>query len=114
MRSKPLLFTCCFFFSLCILNVFVYLNQELAAVSVELPDVLKSLQLCKLKENEVIFLKDVKKTLAKSYVMKHQVKILYILACLNYRSILFGLIKSLVISHLVLLLVLGNSNVVVL
>ncbi|XP_009696380.1 PREDICTED: A-kinase anchor protein 11 [Cariama cristata] len=46
--------------------------QELAAVSVELPDVLKSLQLCKLKENEVIFLKDVKKTLAKPYVMKHQ------------------------------------------
>ncbi|XP_009891251.1 PREDICTED: A-kinase anchor protein 11 [Charadrius vociferus] len=46
--------------------------QELAAVSVELPDVLKSLQLCKLKENEVIFLKDVKKILAKSYVMKHQ------------------------------------------
>ncbi|KAM9651613.1 A-kinase anchor protein 11 isoform 2-T3 [Morphnus guianensis] len=46
--------------------------QELAAVSVELPDVLKSLQLCKLKENEVIFLKDVKKTLAKPYIMKHQ------------------------------------------
>ncbi|NXI93737.1 AKA11 protein, partial [Psophia crepitans] len=46
--------------------------QELAAVSVELPDVLKSLQLCKLKENEVLFLKDVKKTLAKPYVMKHQ------------------------------------------
>ncbi|NXK81153.1 AKA11 protein, partial [Amazona guildingii] len=46
--------------------------QELAAVSVELPDVLKSLQLCKLKENEVIFLKDVKKTLAKPYVVKHQ------------------------------------------
>ncbi|XP_074715703.1 A-kinase anchor protein 11 isoform X9 [Strix uralensis] len=46
--------------------------QELAAVSVELPDVLKSLQLCKLKENEVIFLKDVKKTLAKPYVLKHQ------------------------------------------
>ncbi|XP_061230246.1 A-kinase anchor protein 11 isoform X3 [Neopsephotus bourkii] len=46
--------------------------QGLAAVSVELPDVLKSLQLCKLKENEVIFLKDVKKTLAKPYVMKHQ------------------------------------------
>ncbi|KFO89520.1 A-kinase anchor protein 11, partial [Buceros rhinoceros silvestris] len=46
--------------------------QELAAVSVELPDALKSLQLCKLKENEVIFLKDVKKTLAKPYVMKHQ------------------------------------------
>ncbi|KFZ61855.1 A-kinase anchor protein 11, partial [Antrostomus carolinensis] len=39
--------------------------QELAAVSVELPDVLKPLQVCKLKENEVIFLKDVKKTLAK-------------------------------------------------
>ncbi|NXI68454.1 AKA11 protein, partial [Anseranas semipalmata] len=46
--------------------------QELAAVSVELPDVLKSLQLCKLKENEVVFLKDVKKTLAKPYVTKHQ------------------------------------------
>ncbi|XP_030332445.1 A-kinase anchor protein 11 isoform X1 [Strigops habroptila] len=46
--------------------------QELAAVSVELPDVLKSLQLCKLKENEVIFLKDVKKTLAKPYIIKHQ------------------------------------------
>ncbi|KAM6097738.1 A-kinase anchor protein 11 isoform 3-T3 [Theristicus caerulescens] len=46
--------------------------QELAAVSAELPDVLKSLQLCKLKENEVIFLKDIKKTLAKPYVMKHQ------------------------------------------
>ncbi|NXG81039.1 AKA11 protein, partial [Baryphthengus martii] len=46
--------------------------QELAAVSVELPDALKSLQLCKLKENEVIFLKDVKKTLAKPYVMKYQ------------------------------------------
>ncbi|NXH16102.1 AKA11 protein, partial [Bucco capensis] len=46
--------------------------QELAAVSVELPDALKSLQLCKLEENEVIFLKDVKKTLAKPYVMKHQ------------------------------------------
>ncbi|KFQ72020.1 A-kinase anchor protein 11, partial [Phaethon lepturus] len=41
--------------------------QELAAVSVELPGVLKSLQLCKLKDNEVIFLKDVKKTLTKPY-----------------------------------------------
>ncbi|NXE10121.1 AKA11 protein, partial [Lophotis ruficrista] len=47
-------------------------SQELAAVSVELPDVLKSLQLCKLRENEVIFLKDVKKTVAKPYVMKLQ------------------------------------------
>ncbi|NXF03986.1 AKA11 protein, partial [Smithornis capensis] len=46
--------------------------QELSAVSVELPGVLKSLQLRKLKENEAIFLKDVKKTLAKPYVMKHQ------------------------------------------
>ncbi|NXM32003.1 AKA11 protein, partial [Oxyruncus cristatus] len=46
--------------------------QELSAVSVELPDVLKSLQLRKLKENEAIFLKDVKKTLAKPYVMKQQ------------------------------------------
>ncbi|XP_065505496.1 A-kinase anchor protein 11 isoform X2 [Caloenas nicobarica] len=46
--------------------------QELAAVSVELPDILKSLQLFKLKENEVLFLKDVKKTLAKPYVMKQQ------------------------------------------
>ncbi|XP_014821459.1 PREDICTED: A-kinase anchor protein 11 isoform X1 [Calidris pugnax] len=46
--------------------------QELAAVSSELPDVLKSLQLCKLEENEVLFLKDVKKTLGKPYVLKHQ------------------------------------------
>ncbi|NXK03673.1 AKA11 protein, partial [Herpetotheres cachinnans] len=46
--------------------------QELATVSVELPDVLKSFQLYRLKENEVIFLKDVKKTFAKPYVMKHQ------------------------------------------
>nr|XP_027328098.2 LOW QUALITY PROTEIN: A-kinase anchor protein 11 [Anas platyrhynchos] len=46
--------------------------QELAAVSAELPDVLKSLQLCKLKENEVVFLKDVKKTVAKPCVTKHQ------------------------------------------
>ncbi|NWW83699.1 AKA11 protein, partial [Rhynochetos jubatus] len=46
--------------------------QELVAVSADLPDVLKSLQLGKLKENEVIFLKDVKKTLAKPFVVKHQ------------------------------------------
>ncbi|XP_065600054.1 A-kinase anchor protein 11 [Cyrtonyx montezumae] len=46
--------------------------QEMSAVSVELPDALKSLQLCKLKENEVIFLKDAKKTLAKPCVMKNQ------------------------------------------
>ncbi|NWI91194.1 AKA11 protein, partial [Pitta sordida] len=46
--------------------------QELSAVSLELPDVLKSLQLHKLKENEVIFVRDVKKTLAKPYDMKHQ------------------------------------------
>lgn len=46
--------------------------QELSAASVELPDVLKSLQLCKLKENEVIFLKDVKKTLTKPCTMKNQ------------------------------------------
>ncbi|NWW46073.1 AKA11 protein, partial [Pedionomus torquatus] len=46
--------------------------QELAAISSDLPDVLKSLQLCKLKESEVILLKDLKKTLGKPYVMKHQ------------------------------------------
>ncbi|NXT00060.1 AKA11 protein, partial [Jacana jacana] len=46
--------------------------QELAAISSDLPDVLKSLQLCKLKESEIIFLKDVKKTLGKLCVMKHQ------------------------------------------
>ncbi|XP_025954987.2 A-kinase anchor protein 11 isoform X2 [Dromaius novaehollandiae] len=46
--------------------------QELTAISVELPDVLKSLQLCKLKENEVIFLKNIKKNLEKPYIMKHQ------------------------------------------
>lgn len=77
--------------------MFAYLNQELAAVSVELPDVMKSLQLCKLKENEVIFLKDVKKTLVKPHIMK-QVNVLCLLVCLNYRSTVFGLLKSLVIS----------------
>ncbi|NXA48411.1 AKA11 protein, partial [Nothocercus julius] len=46
--------------------------KELTAISGELPDVLKSLQLCKLKENEVIFLKDIKKTLEKPCIMKHQ------------------------------------------
>ncbi|XP_072784846.1 A-kinase anchor protein 11 isoform X2 [Taeniopygia guttata] len=46
--------------------------QELSAVSVELSDVLKSLQLHKLKEYEAVFLKDLKKTSAKPYVMKHQ------------------------------------------
>ncbi|NXN99529.1 AKA11 protein, partial [Rhinopomastus cyanomelas] len=46
--------------------------QELAAVSIELADALKSLQLCKLKENQIMFLKDLKKTLAKPYVIKHQ------------------------------------------
>ncbi|XP_005037899.1 PREDICTED: A-kinase anchor protein 11 isoform X2 [Ficedula albicollis] len=46
--------------------------QELSAVSVELPDVLKSLHLHKLKENEAVFLKDLKKTLAKPHVVKHQ------------------------------------------
>lgn len=70
------------FFLLYILNVFyLNLNQELSAVSVELPDVLKSLQLRKLKENEAVFLKDIKKTLAKPYVMKHQVKFVCLLAC---------------------------------
>lgn len=91
------------FFSLYILNVLVYLNQELAAVSVELPDALKSLQLCKLKENEVIFLKDVKKTLAKPYVMKHQVKILCLLEYVNTEA-LYLASEDLVISHLVFLL----------
>ncbi|NXY15152.1 AKA11 protein, partial [Atrichornis clamosus] len=46
--------------------------QELSTISVELPGVLQSLQLCKLKENEAVFLKDVKKTLAKPYIMKQQ------------------------------------------
>ncbi|XP_025890277.1 A-kinase anchor protein 11 isoform X4 [Nothoprocta perdicaria] len=48
--------------------------KELTAISGELPDVLKSLQLCKLKENEVIFLKDIKKTIMKheTCIMKHQ------------------------------------------
>nr|XP_009670747.1 PREDICTED: A-kinase anchor protein 11 isoform X2 [Struthio camelus australis] len=46
--------------------------QGLTAISVELPDVLKSLQLCKLKENEVIFLKDIKKSLEKPCITKHQ------------------------------------------
>uniref|UniRef100_A0A8C3XW88 A-kinase anchor protein 11 n=1 Tax=Chelydra serpentina TaxID=8475 RepID=A0A8C3XW88_CHESE len=46
--------------------------QELAAVSVELPDVLKSLHFCSLNENEVIFLKDTNKPMETSDVPKHQ------------------------------------------
>nr|XP_005308234.1 A-kinase anchor protein 11 isoform X2 [Chrysemys picta bellii] len=46
--------------------------QELAAVSVELPDVLKSLHFCSLNENEVIFLKDINKPMETSDVSKHQ------------------------------------------
>ncbi|XP_038257178.1 A-kinase anchor protein 11 isoform X2 [Dermochelys coriacea] len=47
--------------------------QELAAVSVELPDVLKSLHFCSLNENEIIFLKDINKPLETSNVPKHQI-----------------------------------------
>ncbi|KAM7181251.1 A-kinase anchor protein 11 isoform 2-T7 [Macrochelys suwanniensis] len=46
--------------------------QELAAISVELPDVLKSLHFCSLNENEVIFLKDTNKPMETSDVPKHQ------------------------------------------
>ncbi|XP_074844490.1 A-kinase anchor protein 11 isoform X2 [Carettochelys insculpta] len=46
--------------------------QELAAISVELPDVLKSLHFCSLNENEVIFLKDIQKPMETSDVPKHQ------------------------------------------
>ncbi|XP_048707184.2 A-kinase anchor protein 11 isoform X2 [Caretta caretta] len=47
--------------------------QGLAAVSVELPDVLKSLHFCSLNENEVIFLKDINKPMETSNVPKHQI-----------------------------------------
>uniref|UniRef100_A0A8C5TQE0 A-kinase anchoring protein 11 n=1 Tax=Malurus cyaneus samueli TaxID=2593467 RepID=A0A8C5TQE0_9PASS len=47
-------------------NITIYM-YFLSAVSVELPDVLKSLQLHKLKENEAVFLRDIKKTMAKPY-----------------------------------------------
>uniref|UniRef100_A0A670JBH6 A-kinase anchoring protein 11 n=1 Tax=Podarcis muralis TaxID=64176 RepID=A0A670JBH6_PODMU len=40
--------------------------EELAAMSVELPDLLKSLHLCTLHENDVIFLKDIHKPLETS------------------------------------------------
>ncbi|KYO24032.1 A-kinase anchor protein 11 isoform C [Alligator mississippiensis] len=46
--------------------------QELAAVSAELPDILKSLQLCTLNENEVIFLKDTNKPLERPDVPRYQ------------------------------------------
>ncbi|XP_075775073.1 A-kinase anchor protein 11 isoform X2 [Pelodiscus sinensis] len=49
--------------------------QELAAVSVELPDVLKSLHFCSLNENEVIFLKDINKPMETIDVPKHQTHI---------------------------------------
>uniref|UniRef100_A0A8C8RRD7 A-kinase anchoring protein 11 n=1 Tax=Pelusios castaneus TaxID=367368 RepID=A0A8C8RRD7_9SAUR len=46
--------------------------QELAAVSVELPDVLKSLHFCSLNENEVIFLQDINKPMETGDIPKHQ------------------------------------------
>ncbi|XP_035409278.1 A-kinase anchor protein 11 isoform X2 [Cygnus atratus] len=67
--------------------------QELAAVSADLPDVLKSLQLCKLKENEVVFLKDVRKTLAKPCVTKHQNQLPEVL-CVMRLSPAFPRIKA--------------------
>lgn len=78
MKSTALSFARFFDF---VFSMFFVSNQELSAVSVELPDVLKSFQLRKLKENEAVFLKDIKKTLAKPYVMRHQVKFLCLLAC---------------------------------
>lgn len=59
----------------------------MSAVSAELADVLKSLQLRKLKENEAVFLKDIKKTFAKPYVMRHQVKFFCLLACQKHYSL---------------------------
>ncbi|XP_040397341.1 A-kinase anchor protein 11 isoform X3 [Cygnus olor] len=67
--------------------------QELAAVSADLPDVLKSLQLCKLKENEVVFLKDVRKTFAKPCVTKHQNQLPEVL-CVMRLSPAFPRIKA--------------------
>lgn len=43
--------------------VFV-VNQDLAAVSLELPDLLNSLHFCSLNENEIICMKDINKSSA--------------------------------------------------
>lgn len=43
-------------------------------MSVELPDLLKSLHLCSLNENEVFFLKDIPKPLAASNILKQKVR----------------------------------------
>ncbi|XP_066475879.1 A-kinase anchor protein 11 isoform X2 [Tiliqua scincoides] len=46
--------------------------KELSAMSVELPDLLKSLHLCSLNENEVFFLKDIPKQLGASDIHKQK------------------------------------------
>uniref|UniRef100_A0A674I1G8 A-kinase anchoring protein 11 n=1 Tax=Terrapene triunguis TaxID=2587831 RepID=A0A674I1G8_9SAUR len=69
--------------------------QELAAVSVELPDVLKSLHFCSLNENEVIFLKDINKPMETSDVSKHQVK--FLILFISAYGILYSLTFSLVL-----------------
>ncbi|XP_053253239.1 A-kinase anchor protein 11 isoform X4 [Podarcis raffonei] len=51
---------------LCFADETAVAPKELAAMSVELPDLLKSLHLCTLHENDVIFLKDIHKPLETS------------------------------------------------
>ncbi|XP_062982038.1 A-kinase anchor protein 11 isoform X2 [Elgaria multicarinata webbii] len=57
---------------LCFADETTVAPKELAAMSIELPDLLKSLHLCSLHENEVIFLKDLHKPLETSDVLKEK------------------------------------------
>ncbi|KAJ6661671.1 hypothetical protein lerEdw1_013193 [Lerista edwardsae] len=53
----------------------IYLSvqkSELSAMSIELPDLLKSIHLCNLHENEVFFLKDIPKPLAACDILKQK------------------------------------------
>ncbi|XP_044304139.1 A-kinase anchor protein 11 isoform X3 [Varanus komodoensis] len=57
---------------LCLADETTLAAKELAAMSSELPDLLKSLHLCSLHENEVIFLKDINRPLGNSDVVKEK------------------------------------------
>ncbi|XP_053162438.1 A-kinase anchor protein 11 isoform X2 [Hemicordylus capensis] len=57
---------------LCFADETAVAPKELAAMSIELPDLLKSLHLCSLNENEILFLKDIHKPLRTTDVLKQK------------------------------------------
>lgn len=60
--------------------------KELSAMSIELPDLLKSLHLCTLNENEVFFLKDIPKTMGANDILKQKNRCSRILCVMRLSS----------------------------